>query len=190
MMIDHLVSRAGSNRKDPSRRAFLQAGAAAGGGLMLSLSLPFADGASAANVFAPNAYISIAADGQVTLTMPYVEMGQGTYTSIPMLIAEELEIGLEQVRLSMLRPTRSSTPILCWGCRPPVTQTRYAGRGSRCAGLGRPREPCWRRRPPVGMLTRRRAARNTARFCIRRREDALRTESLPTMRSACQFPTK
>jgi isoquinoline 1-oxidoreductase beta subunit len=78
VMIDHLVSRAGSNRKDPSRRAFLQAGAATGGGLMLSLSLPFAGGASAANVFAPNAYISIAAGGQVTLTTPYVEMGQGT----------------------------------------------------------------------------------------------------------------
>jgi isoquinoline 1-oxidoreductase subunit beta len=114
MMIDHLVSRAGSNRKDPSRRAFLQAGAATGGGLMLSLSLPFVGGASAANVFAPNAYISIAADGQVTLTMPYVEMGQGTYTSIPMLIAEELEIGLDQVRLEHAPPNEKlyANPLL------------------------------------------------------------------------------
>src|SRR5882724_6699086 len=105
MIVDHLVSRAGSNRKKPSRRAFLQAGAAAGGGLMLSLSLPFAGGAAAAaDAFAPNAFIRIATDGQVTLTMPYVEMGQGTYTSIPMLIAEELEVDLKQVQLAHAPP--------------------------------------------------------------------------------------
>src|SRR3954471_11771566 len=114
MIIDHLVSRAGSNRKNPSRRVFLQAGAAAGGGLILSLSLPFASGAPAANIFAPNAYISITTDGQVTLTMPYVEMGQGTYTSIPMLIAEELEIGLDQVRLEHAPPNEKlyANPLL------------------------------------------------------------------------------
>jgi isoquinoline 1-oxidoreductase beta subunit len=115
MIVDHLVSRAAdANRKSPSRRAFLQAGAAAGGGLMLSLSLPFTHSASAANVFAPNAYISIATDGQITLTMPYVEMGQGTYTSIPMLIAEELEIGLEQVRLEHAPPNEKlyANPLL------------------------------------------------------------------------------
>jgi isoquinoline 1-oxidoreductase beta subunit len=114
MIVDHLLSRVGSNRKSPSRRAFLQAGAAAGGGLMLSLSLPFASGASAADVFAPNAYISITTDGQVTLTMPYVEMGQGTYTSIPMLIAEELEIGLDQVRLEHAPPNEKlyANPLL------------------------------------------------------------------------------
>ncbi|MFX9711446.1 molybdopterin cofactor-binding domain-containing protein, partial [Acinetobacter baumannii] len=52
-----------------------------------------------ANSFEPNAFIRIGGDGKIILTMPYVEMGQGTYTSIPMLIAEELEIGLDQVRL-------------------------------------------------------------------------------------------
>ena len=64
---------------------------------MLSFSLPLPGGAapaSGADAFAPNAFIRITTDGQVTLTMPYVEMGQGTYTSIPMLIAEELEIDL------------------------------------------------------------------------------------------------
>ena len=43
--------------------------------------------------------------GKVVLTMPYVEMGQGTYTSIPMLIAEELEIGLNQVQLEHAPPS-------------------------------------------------------------------------------------
>jgi isoquinoline 1-oxidoreductase beta subunit len=85
-----------------SRRMFLQAGAALGGGLLLSIHVPFASReaeAAPADRFEPNAFIRIGGDGQVVLTMPYVEMGQGTYTSIPMLIAEELEVDLKQVRL-------------------------------------------------------------------------------------------
>ena len=71
---------------------------------MLSLSLPFADGnveAAGADGFTPNAFVRIQRDGQIVLTMPYVEMGQGTYTSLPMLIAEELEVDLKQVRLEV-----------------------------------------------------------------------------------------
>jgi len=86
-----------------SRRGFLQAGAAAGGGLMLSLTLPPGK-AEAADIFTPNAFIRIGSDGQIVLTMPYVEMGQGTYTAIPMLIAEELEVDLKQVRLEHAPP--------------------------------------------------------------------------------------
>src|ERR1041384_6854199 len=79
-----------------SRRGFLAGAAAAGGGLVLSLSLPIGGSdAATAGDFAPNAFIRIGSDGQVVLTMPYVEMGQGTYTSIPMLIAEELEVSLK-----------------------------------------------------------------------------------------------
>jgi isoquinoline 1-oxidoreductase beta subunit len=98
-----------------SRRKFLYASAAAGGGLMLSLSLPFANGAAeAADNFAPNAFIRIEGDGQIVLTMPYVEMGQGTYTSIPMLIAEELEVELKQVRLEHAPPNEKlyANPLL------------------------------------------------------------------------------
>src|SRR5262249_36254555 len=43
-------------------------------------------------------------DGKIVLVMPYVEMGQGTYTSIPMLIAEELEVDLSQVILEHAPP--------------------------------------------------------------------------------------
>jgi isoquinoline 1-oxidoreductase subunit beta len=82
-----------------SRRAFLKAGAAAGGGLLLSFTLDCGEGDAAAGTFSPNAFIRIARDGSVTLVMPQVEMGQGTYTSMPMLIAEELEVELSQVRL-------------------------------------------------------------------------------------------
>jgi isoquinoline 1-oxidoreductase subunit beta len=73
----------------------------------LSMSLPFADGAAEAadaGGFAPNAFIRIDGDGQIVLTMPYVEMGQGDYTAIPMLIAEELEVSLKQVRLEHAPP--------------------------------------------------------------------------------------
>ncbi|MGY2807211.1 MULTISPECIES: molybdopterin cofactor-binding domain-containing protein [unclassified Bradyrhizobium] len=103
-LIDNLSERAA----DLSRRNFLRAGAIAGGGLLLSVSLPFASReseAAASDGFAPNAFVRIGADGKVVLTMPYVEMGQGTYTSIPMLIAEELEIGLTQVRLEHAPPS-------------------------------------------------------------------------------------
>jgi isoquinoline 1-oxidoreductase subunit beta len=74
---------------------------------MLSFSLPFANGdaeAAGAEGFAPDAFIRIEGDGGIVLTMPYVEMGQGTYTSISMLIAEELEVDLRQVRLEHAPP--------------------------------------------------------------------------------------
>jgi isoquinoline 1-oxidoreductase beta subunit len=98
-----------------TRRGFLQTGAAAGGGLMLSLRLPFANGeAEAADGFVPNAFIRIDRDGQIVLTMPYVEMGQGTYTSIPMLIAEELEVDLKEVHLEHAPPNERlyANPLL------------------------------------------------------------------------------
>src|SRR4051812_183677 len=119
MIVSDLISKVCADRLstsgDLSRRVFLRATAAAGGGLVLSVSLPFAGRAArAADAFAPNAFIRIAADGPVTLTMPYVEMGQGTYTSIPMLIAEELEIDLGQVRLEHAPPDEKlyANPLL------------------------------------------------------------------------------
>jgi isoquinoline 1-oxidoreductase beta subunit len=81
-----------------SRRTFLHAGAAAGGGLLLSVNLPTSN-LAAQTAFVPNAFVRIASDGRIVLTMPYVEMGQGTYTAIPMLIAEELEVDLKQVQI-------------------------------------------------------------------------------------------
>ena len=93
-----------------SRRTFLRAGAAAGGGLLVSFSLPgrirsaLAAGAQAARDFMPNGFIRIDREGRVTLIMHKVEMGQGTYTSMPMLLAEELEVDLSQVRLEHAPP--------------------------------------------------------------------------------------
>ena len=110
MNLDHVTFRSAAPRRPLqanglSRRGFLRAGAAAGGGLLLSLSLPFASSeAEVADGFAPSAFVRIGTDGQIVLTMPQVEMGQGTYTSIPMLIAEELEVDLKQVRLEHAPP--------------------------------------------------------------------------------------
>src|SRR6266851_1148380 len=98
-----------------SRRGFLVTSAAIGGGLMLSLSLPLGRSEAAnSDSFAPNAFIRVGNDGQVVLTMPYVEMGQGTYTSIPMLIAEELEVSLSRVRIEHAPPNEKlyANPLL------------------------------------------------------------------------------
>jgi isoquinoline 1-oxidoreductase subunit beta len=98
-----------------SRRSFLATSAAVSGGFLLSFTLPFgrSEGAGSEE-FAPNAFIRIGKDGEVVMTMPYVEMGQGTYTSIPMLIAEELEVSLKQVRLEHAPPNEKlyANPLL------------------------------------------------------------------------------
>src|SRR2546422_223361 len=95
---------------DLSRRQLLFVGAAAGGGFLVGWPRPSGPRilAAAANaapaVFAPNAFIRIGRDGRITLIMNQVEMGQGTYTSMPMLLAEELEVGLGQVHLEHAPP--------------------------------------------------------------------------------------
>jgi len=85
-----------------SRRTFLVTTAAAGGGLLLGVYLPRTIGAKAQIAdaeLAPNAFVRIKPDDTITLVMPQVEMGQGTYTSMSMLIAEELEVDLAKVSL-------------------------------------------------------------------------------------------
>src|SRR6185503_1514770 len=115
MAIDHTPSQLRvpdrSSTAGLSRRKLVQAAAA--GALVLGLRVPSAD-AGEADAFAPNAFIRVGADGQIVLTMPYVEMGQGTYTSIPMLLAEELEVDLNQVRLEHAPPNEKlyGNPLL------------------------------------------------------------------------------
>ncbi len=98
-----------------SRREFVTVLAVAGGGLLVGYrvgegrrvaSTARIASASAATPpgFAPNAFIRIGPDGGITLIMPQVEMGQGTYTSMPMLLAEELEVAPNQVRLEHAPP--------------------------------------------------------------------------------------
>ena len=87
----------------PSRRHFLTATTAIGGGLLLGFALPASaqvrDTLAANAPFAPNAFLRIDRAGKVTFVMPMIEMGQGTYTSLPMLIAEELEVDVDKVAI-------------------------------------------------------------------------------------------
>jgi isoquinoline 1-oxidoreductase subunit beta len=94
--------------KGLSRRTFLVTSAAASGGLLLGVYLPRTIGANAQvadETFGPNAFVRIKPDGTITLVMPQVEMGQGTYTSMSMLIAEELEVDLAEVSLEAAPPS-------------------------------------------------------------------------------------
>ena len=84
-----------------SRRDFVVVMTAAGGGLLLGCRVagPKRAAADPPSSFAPNAFVRVGSDNVVTVTLPQAEMGQGIYTTLPMLVAEELEIGLEQVRV-------------------------------------------------------------------------------------------
>ena len=95
-----------------SRRAFLQSSALAGAALVVEFHFPRADAASS-DSFAPNGFIRINQHNTVTLIMPQVEMGQGVYTSVAMILAEELDANWEQVRLEHAPPDAAlySNPV-------------------------------------------------------------------------------
>jgi len=128
------------------RREFIRTGAAIGGGLLVSLYVPLPDGQSDALAaeekdFALNAFVRIGTDESVTVISAHSEMGQGIYTSLPMLLNEELQADWSKVlveaapvdkvynhRVAARRLRRSGSDIAEWG--------RWPGR-------------CWSRRPRV-----------------------------------------
>src|ERR1700758_843463 len=90
-----------------TRRRFIVTSAAVAGALVVGVGLRAlrrvpAGGTSGSGVL--NAFVRIAPDGQVRLVMPKVEMGQGTWTALPMLIAEELEVDLDKVAVEPAPP--------------------------------------------------------------------------------------
>ncbi len=85
-----------------SRRGFLKAGIAAGSGLVLGIQLSrFGNSVALADetgkTFALNAFVRIGKDGVVTVIVNHSEMGQGPYTTIPMLVADELDADWSKV---------------------------------------------------------------------------------------------
>src|SRR2546423_14088911 len=91
-----------------SRREFLQNTAVAGGGLLIGFYLPRLAGVraapAAAAVHTPNAWVHIGDDNTITLLCARSEMGQGVMTSMSMLIAEELNVDLSQIKVEFAPP--------------------------------------------------------------------------------------
>ncbi|WP_340115419.1 xanthine dehydrogenase family protein molybdopterin-binding subunit [Pelagibius sp. 7325] len=105
-----------------SRRLFLKASAAAGAGLVIGFT--FAGGnkmAAAATpaaddaVFVPNAFVRVAPDNTVTVLMKHLEMGQGTFTGLAALVAEELDADWAQMRAEHAPADASLYNNLSWG---------------------------------------------------------------------------
>src|SRR5260221_11075235 len=86
------------------RRESRKTGSAVGGGLLVSCYLPVPNarvgtGAAGENQFALNSFVRIGTDESVTVISSHSEMGQGIYTSLPMLLNEELEADWSKIRV-------------------------------------------------------------------------------------------
>lgn len=92
--------------QNQSRRDFLKSSAAVSGGLLMALTLPGTPGEAraAGTVHSPNAWVHIADDNSITLLSARSEMGQGVYTAMPMLIAEELNIDVTKIKVAAAPP--------------------------------------------------------------------------------------
>jgi len=90
----------------PSRREFLKTSARISGGLVVGFVLPgisrFAavQGLQAGGRFAPNAFVRVGSDDSVTILLAHSEMGQGIWTSLPMLVAEELDADWSKIKVA------------------------------------------------------------------------------------------
>ena len=90
-----------------NRRTFLKSTGAVGSGLMLGIVVPVGSNGpaqAAGTLYTPNAWVHIADDNTITLLSARSEMGQGVYTSMPMLIAEELNVDLKKIKVAIAPP--------------------------------------------------------------------------------------
>ena len=91
---------------ETNRRDFLKTTSIATSGLMMGVVLPgtVAETMAAGTLHTPNAWVHIADDNSITLISARSEMGQGVYTSMPMLIAEELNVDVTKVTVAAAPP--------------------------------------------------------------------------------------
>src|SRR5512142_1157934 len=82
-----------------SRRDFIAVRTAAGAGLVIGFYLPHGSIGKSGDAFSPNAYLKITPDNKVTIVVARSEMGQGVRTSLPMMLAEELEADWKQIQI-------------------------------------------------------------------------------------------
>ncbi len=123
-----------------SRRDFLKTGATIGGGLILGFSLPNhlafgqASGQSGGSSML-NAFIRISSDETITIIVNHSEMGQGVYTSLPMLVAEELECDWSKivVEASPVDPAYNHTQ---WGIQGTGGSTSVSSEWERLRKVG------------------------------------------------------
>src|SRR5437879_13668843 len=82
-----------------SRRSFLRASAAVAGGLVVSLyfDLPVLAQDGKPKVYPPDAFVHIRPDGRIVIMVNRVELGQGVHTSLPMILADEMDADWSQV---------------------------------------------------------------------------------------------
>ena len=128
-----------SSARKLTRRTMLKTTVAAGGGLMLNLSIPRLNAALAAETdadFTPNAFVRMDSDGKVTFTIPQVEMGQGIYTALSMLLAEELDAPFEHVTAVAAPPNDKlyANPLLGFQVTGGSTSVRAFWKPMRLAG--------------------------------------------------------
>ena len=100
-----------------SRRSFLLSVAAAGGSLALGFDIPFGPQAALAEGGAPEitAWIVIEPDDTVIIRVAKSEMGQGSFTALPMLVAEELECDWSKVKAEFAPPHENLARNRVWG---------------------------------------------------------------------------
>jgi isoquinoline 1-oxidoreductase beta subunit len=86
-----------------TRRDFLKTTALVGSGLTLGVNLPslVSEAQAAGTLYTPNAWVHIADNNTITLISARSEMGQGVYTSMPMLIAEELGVDIRKIHVEI-----------------------------------------------------------------------------------------
>ena len=90
--------------KKQTRREFIRVVSLSSTGLFLASYVPFTgiiykDGGGEPKIFSPSAFIKIDSNGVVTIIVPKSEMGQGIFTAIPMLVAEELDVDWKKIKV-------------------------------------------------------------------------------------------